>query len=309
MSREYDIFYDAAGEGSWAEFRGFSASIVAATTCTASPQSYGIGFNGTTADTGSWSGNSQSIPEGTVVVLRDMVATDGVYVAAYMEVTKSYDRPDPTIEMRPLCSKGDTLAPSMNTVVGHEFATRSQILTHGSGYNSGYYTGSTAPAEVEYTGIGEQAWAEASRLVIDLTEAPEETYDYVVFGCGWLNATIDHPAASGPNLDTGGTQTVVKARMRICLPDDIYADAGVNTDNDIYTENIVTITKASTKQADLSTAFAYGYELDGGECYNAQVGGIVSLKGGQRYDISLQFCCLGNCPTVSSGVLGIGQQN
>ena len=139
-------------------------------------------------------------------------------------------------------------------------------------------------------------------MIIDLTEAPEETYDYVVFGCGWVNATINNLAASSPPVS--GTQTKVKVRMRICPPDDIYADAGVNADNDIYTENIVTITKASTKQADLSTAFAYGYELDGGECYNAQVGGIVSLQGGQRYDISLQFCCEGNAPDTGFGIIG-----
>ena len=296
MSREYDIFYDAAGEGSWAEFRGFSGWLNASTECTASPKAYTLGDGGSLQER---YGNNQSILAGTVVALRDSATTGGVNVTAYMEVVQDYAyKSTDGLIARPLCSLGDTLPATMNSVIGHTFAAGSNFLTHGAGYQSD----SPLNTSTNYSGTQEQAWAESSRLIIDLTEAPEETYDYVVFGCGWVNATINNLAASSPPVS--GTQTKVKVRMRICPPDDIYADAGVNADNDIYTENIVTITKASTKQADLSTAFAYGYELDGGECYNAQVGGIVSLQGGQRYDISLQFCCEGNAPDTGFGIIG-----
>ena len=275
MAREYDIFYDAAGEGAWAEFREFGLTTNGAQTVESYPKSY--------ATYGVTFANSQDLAAGTVVVIRDSATTSGVNVTAYMEVVEDYVEAATTIILRPLCSKGDTLAPTMNSIVGHTFASLSVIATR----------------DTRYLDVGESAWAEASRLVIDLTEAPDETYDYVVFGAGWMNATINNPAAA--TAITGGTQTEVRARLRICQPDDIYADAGINTDDDVYTENVVTITKASTKQADLSTNWTdYAYELDGGQCYNAQVGGILSLAGGQRYDLSLQFCCEGNAPNTST---------
>jgi hypothetical protein len=275
MSREYDIFYDAAGEGSWAEFREFGLATNGAQTVESYPKSY--------TTYGTAFGHSQDLAAGTVVVIRDSATTSGVNVIAYMEVVEDYVEAATSIILRPLCSKGDTLAPTMNSVIGHTFAAVSVI----------------ASRSTSYLGVGESAWAESSRLVIDLTEAPDEEYDYVVFGAGWINATINNPAAA--TAITGGTQTEVRARLHICQPDDIYADAGINTDDDVYTENVVTITKASTKQADLSTNWTdYSYELDGGECYNAQVGGIVTLQGGQRYDLSLQFCCAGNAPNTST---------
>ena len=275
MAREYDIFYDAAGEGTWAEFREFVLTTNGAQTVESYPKSY--------TTYGSIFANSQDLAAGTVVVIRDDATTSGVNVTAYMEVVEDYVEAAATIILRPLCSKGDTLAPTMNSIVGHTFAALSVIATR----------------HPPYLDVGESAWAEASRLVIDLTEAPDETYDYVVFGAGWMNATINNPAAA--TAITVGTQTKVRARLRICQPDDIYADAGINTDDDVYTENVVTITKASTKQADLSTNWTdYAYELDGGQCYNAQVGGILSLAGGQRYDLSLQFCCEGNAPNTAT---------
>ena len=261
MSREYDIFYDAAGEGSWSEFRPFFYLTDGVQEISASPKAYNL--NQTLIY------SIQQLEEGTVVVF------ESGDTRIHMEVVERYFSTGaawPTeIVLRPLCSDGDVLPVSQSSSVGFSLPHFSTL-----------YTDSTASSG--------SAYAEASRLIMDLTEAPEETYDYVIFGCGWLNATVGL-------YGNDGTETTVRAMMRICKPDDIYADAGVNADNDIYTQNIVTITKGSTKRADLSTDSSYGYELDGGECYNAQVGGIVSLKGGQRYDVSLQFSGKGNNTT------------
>ena len=264
MSREYDIFYDAAGEGSWAEHRAYFALTVGSQDITSYPKSYNLNT--------SLLFNSQPLRSGTVLLMYK----GDLSLVAHMELVEDAAAAASSLILRPLCSQGDVVPVGSNSVIGETFPVSSGLV-------STIYAPSAE--------VGKGAYTEASRLVIDLTEAPEESYDYVVFGCGWINATIDNPALSG---GTDSPSTTAHARMRICPPDDIYAGAGVNDDNDVYTENIVTITKASTKQSDLSTAWDYGYELDGGECYNAQVGGIVTLQGGQRYDLSLQFAGYGN---------------